>query len=140
MKNEKLEQFLKNRENRIQVRVSFLDCDGMNVVRFPVYLNYLEAGLIELLRGIGFEPGKEYLERNLAFPVREITCKYHKSGRFDEILHITSVGSSSIVTSGQVYRQNVLMMENTSVRVCLNVETGQKIPLEDAFKHLLDRV
>jgi acyl-CoA thioester hydrolase len=144
MKNEKLEQFLKSSENKIQVRVSFLDCDGMNVVRFPLYQNYAEAGLIELLRSLGFEPGKEYLERNIAFPVRELTCKYHKSGRFDEILtvisHITSAGSSSIVISGNVFRQDVLLMECTSVRVCLNVKTGQKVSLEEAFKHLFDRV
>jgi acyl-CoA thioester hydrolase len=116
----------------------------MGVVRFPVYLNYIEAGLIELLRSIGYDSGQVLQERQIAFPVRELTCKYHKPARFDEILdvvsRITSIGTTSLVTGSQVLRASELLMECTSVRVCASVKTGQKIPLEEAFKHLPHRV
>ncbi len=141
MNNQKLEQLLKSLDNKIQVRVSFLDTDMMGVVRFPVYLNYIEAGLIELLRGIGYDSGQVLQERQIAFPVRELTCKYHKPARFDEVLdvvsRITSIGMTSIVTGSQVLHAGALLMECTSVRVCISLKTGQKMSLEEAFKHLL---
>ncbi len=144
MSNLKLEQLLKSNENKIQVRVSFLDTDMLGVVRFPVYLDYVEAGLIELLRGIGYDSGQVLRERQIAFPVRELTCKYQKPARFDEVLDvvskISSVGTTSIITGSQVLRNGELLTECTSVRVCVSVKTGQKIPLEQAFKHLLNRV
>ena len=144
MSPNKVEQLFQNVEHKLQRRVSFLDTDQAGVVRFPVYFDYVEAGLIELLRGIGYDSGQVFKERQIGFPVREITCKYHKPARFDEVLDVistvTSVGTTSIVTGSRVLRNGELLAECTSVRVCINLKTGQKLPLEEAFKHLLEKI
>ncbi len=144
MSPNKVEQLFQNVENKLQRRVSFLDTDQAGVVRFPVYLDYVEAGFIELLRSIGYDSGQVFKERQIGFPVRELTCKYHKPARFDEVLDvvskITSMGTTHIVSGSQVFRNGELLMECTSVRVCISLKTGQKLPLEEAFKHLLNRV
>ncbi len=142
MSPKKVEQLFQNVEHKIQRRVSFLDTDQAGVVRFPVYLDYVEAGLIELLRSIGYDSGQVYKTKGIGFPVRELTCKYHKPAQFDEVLdvisRITAVGATHIVTGSQVFRNGELLMECTSVRVCISIRNREKVPLEEAFKHLLE--
>ncbi len=139
-----VEQLFQNIDHKLQRRVSFLDTDQAGVVRFPVYLEYVEAGFIELLRSIGYDSGQVFKERRIGFPVREINCKYDKPARFDEVLDVvskfTSVGTTSVVCGSQVFRNGELLMECTTVRVCISLITGQKVPLEEAFKHLLNKV
>jgi len=137
MGEKQLEDVFLGVERRIQVSVSFLDCDGMNIVQFPKYLTYFEDGLVSLLHDLGYHSGQIFQERQIAFPVRELTVKYHKPAHFDEELEIVSsiesLGTTSMVTASKAYRDGELLAEGTSVRVCVSIVTGEKVPLVEVF-------
>jgi acyl-CoA thioester hydrolase len=113
----------------------------MNIVQFPKYLLWFEDGLVSLLHDLGYHSGEIFQERQVAFPVRELAVKYYAPAHFDEILvivsSISSLGTTSLVTSSTAYRDGELLAEGTSVRVCLNVVTGAKVPLVEAFRDLV---
>ena len=123
------------------MRVGFLDCDAMNIVQFPKYLTYFEDGLVSLLHDLGYHSGEIFQTRKVAFPVRELTIKYNAPAHFDETLDIvssiSSLGTTSLVTASNAYRDGELLAEGTSVRVCVNILTGEKVPLSEAFRDLI---
>ena len=56
----------------------------MGVVYYANYLRWFEMGRTELLRQIG-APYSEVEKRGLFFPVTEVSCRYLRSARFDDL-------------------------------------------------------
>ena len=74
-------------------RVIYGDTDQMGVAYYSNYLRWFEIGRTELLRQIGL-PYTSIEEKGLYFPVTEVSCRYHKPARFDDLIVIeTTLGS-----------------------------------------------
>ena len=80
-------------------RVIYGDTDQMGVVYYANYLRWFEKGRSEFLRQIGL-PYKTIEEQGFHFPVTEVSCRYFKSARYDDVITIatqlTSVGRATL--------------------------------------------
>jgi acyl-CoA thioester hydrolase len=71
----------------------------MGVVYYAHYLRWFEKGRSEFLRQVGL-PYKTIEEQGLHFPVTEVSCRYFKSARYDDVIiiatQLTSVGRATL--------------------------------------------
>lgn len=66
-------------------RVTFYETDGMQVVHHANYLRYMEDARVEYFRAGGLELN-DLMEEGIVFPIVEVSVKYRKSARYDDIL------------------------------------------------------
>ena len=92
-------------ESRLRVR--YEETDTMGVVYYAKFFVWLEVGRVNLLRDVGFGH-KEWVRRELNFPVVQAHADYRASARFDdEILvktRVASIGTKSIRFENEVYK------------------------------------
>lgn len=74
-------------------RVIYGDTDQMGVVYYANYLRWFEKGRSEFLRQIGL-PYKTIEEQGFHFPVTEVSCRYFRSARYDDVITIATQLSS----------------------------------------------
>ena len=71
----------------------------MGVVYYANYLRWFEKGRSEFLRQIDL-PYKTIEEQGLHFPVTEVSCRYFRSARYDDMITIatqlTSIGRATL--------------------------------------------
>jgi acyl-CoA thioester hydrolase len=86
-------------KNTTSYRVIYGDTDQMGVVYYANYLRWFEQGRSEFLRQIGL-PYQTIEEQGLHFPVTEVSCRYFRSARYDDVITIatqlTSVGRATL--------------------------------------------
>lgn len=66
-------------------RVTFYETDGMQVVHHANYLRFMEEARVEYFRAGGLELN-DLMEEEIVFPIVEVSVKYHKPARYDDIL------------------------------------------------------
>ncbi len=66
-------------------RVTFYETDGMQVVHHANYLRFMEEARVEYFRAGGLELN-DLMEEGIVFPIVEVSVKYHKPARYDDIL------------------------------------------------------
>jgi acyl-CoA thioester hydrolase len=86
-------------KNATCYRVIYGDTDQMGVVYYANYLRWFERGRSEFLRQIGC-PYAEIEGLGYHFPVTEVSCRYFKSVRYDDVITIetrlTAVGRATL--------------------------------------------
>lgn len=70
-----------------QIRVRFVETDGMDVVHHSEYLVYFEEARVAYLREIG-HPFTEWREAGLESPVLESFVGYRRPLRFDDVITV----------------------------------------------------
>ncbi len=70
-----------------QVRVRYAETDQMGYVYYGNYAMYFEVARVEAMRSVGFSY-KQMEEEGVMMPVLESQIKYHKPGKYDELLTI----------------------------------------------------
>jgi acyl-CoA thioester hydrolase len=73
--------------SRVRYRVIYGDTDQMGVVYYANYLRWFEKGRTEFLRRARL-PYKAIEEMGYRFPVAEVSCRYYRPARYDEIIVI----------------------------------------------------
>jgi len=77
-------------EETIQLRVRYHDCDPMGIVYHGHYAKLFEIGRTEAMRKHGFS--YTILEKQgLAMPVVEMSIKYLRPARYDELIDIKTI-------------------------------------------------
>lgn len=66
-------------------RVTFYETDGMQVVHHANYLRFMEEARVEYFRAGGLELN-DLMEEGIVFPIVEVSVKYHKPARYDDVL------------------------------------------------------
>lgn len=66
-------------------RVTFYETDGMQVVHHANYLRFMEEARVEYFRAGGLELN-DLMEEGIVFPIVEVSVKYRKPARYDDIL------------------------------------------------------
>ncbi len=73
--------------HQIETRVLYADTDGMGIVYYANYLRWFEMGRTALMRQAGISSAD--MEAHAVYlPVSEVSCKYLRSARYDEVLII----------------------------------------------------
>ena len=68
-------------------KVTFYENDGMKVVHHANYLRYFEDARVEYLRA-GHLDLNELMDEGIVFPIVEVSVKYLKPARYDDVLLI----------------------------------------------------
>lgn len=68
-------------------KVTFYETDGMKVVHHANYLRYFEDARVEYLRA-GHLDLNELMDEGIVFPIVEVSVKYLKPARYDDVLLI----------------------------------------------------
>lgn len=111
--------------NRTSYRVIYGDTDKMGVVYYANYLRWFEQGRSEFLRQLEM-PYASIEQRNIHFPVIEVSCRYRRSARYDDLIIIeTRLGSLTRATLTFHYQvlQDIdcsLLAEGSTKHACLN--------------------
>lgn len=74
--------------HRTDVRVRFGETDPYGVVYFTSHLGYAKAALDEYLRALGLSPVQFYRDASGGWPVGEVTIRYEKPARYDDLLAV----------------------------------------------------
>src|SRR3990167_1252053 len=127
------------KKNLTSYRIIYGDTDQMGVVYYANYLKWFEIGRTELLRQIGV-PYASIEEKGLRFPVTEVSCRYFRPSRYDDVITIetalTSLGRVTLTFSYRLLRKEdgALIASGWTKHACVD-EKGEvtKIPpdLED---------
>jgi acyl-CoA thioester hydrolase len=111
--------------NVTSYRVIYGDTDRMGVVYYANYLRWFERGRSEFLRQIGL-PYAAIEEQGYHFPVVEVTCRYHQSARYDDVVRIETalaqLGRASLTFNYRIWRQadDGLLATGTTKHACLD--------------------
>jgi acyl-CoA thioester hydrolase len=96
--------------NVTSYRVIYGDTDQMGVVYYANYLRWFEKGRTEFLRQIGL-PYATIEAQGFNFPVVEVTCRYIRSARYDQVIRIETqlaeLGRAALSFTYRVLREEV---------------------------------
>jgi acyl-CoA thioester hydrolase len=123
-------------KNATSYRVIYGDTDQMGVVYYANYLRWFERGRSEFLRQIGCSYA-EIEGRGYHFPVTEVSCRYFKSVRYDEVITIetrlTAIGRATLHFGYRISREgkDTALAIGSTQHACLDT-AGQiaRIPAE----------
>jgi acyl-CoA thioester hydrolase len=108
-----------------KLRVRYGECDPQGVVFNAHYLAYFDIGITELFRA-AFGSYQAMLDRGVDFVVAEAGLRYHRPAHFDDELTveiaITRLGTTSLVTSYRVLREEALLVDGTLRHVLVDPE------------------
>jgi acyl-CoA thioester hydrolase len=116
------------------LRVRYAECDIQGIVFNAHYLAYFDVSMTELWRA-AFGSYQAMLDRGIDMVLAEASLRYLGSGRFDDELRmevsIPSLGTTSLPTSHQVWRDGELLVEGSLRHVIVDRETLTKTPIPD---------
>jgi acyl-CoA thioester hydrolase len=122
-------------------RVIYGDTDQMGVVYYANYLRWFERGRSELLRGSGI-PYVSIERRGMHFPVADVSCRYFRSARYDDLITIetrlASLSRASLSFTYRIVRQgdNELLASGSTKHACVN-DNGRIIRIADDLARTL---
>lgn len=115
-----------------EIRVRFVETDGMNIVHHSNYLAYFEEARVAFLADVG-HPFTEWRDSGLESPVLESFVTYRQPLRFDDIFTVhLSLAAVTRATFQMAYLITVgtggeLVAHSTGVTVhgCITAATGR---------------
>jgi acyl-CoA thioester hydrolase len=124
------------------VRVRYAETDQMGVVYHANYFIWFEVGRVELMRALGIEYKRMESEDDCHIVVVDVSCRYHASARYDEVLRvrtrITESRNRSIRFSYEIFRdsdQQLLAVGETRHVICGS--NGKPKLLPDKYRVIL---
>ena len=123
-------------------RIIYGDTDRMGVVYYANSLRWFEIGRTKLLRQTGM-PYSSIEEMGLRFPVTEVSCRYFRPSRYDDVMTIEttliSLGRVTLTFSYRLLREKdgALIASGWTKHACVDEKREvAKIPsgLEAALK------
>lgn len=69
------------------IRVRYADTDKMGFAYYGNYPKYYEVARVEAFRALDY-PYKEMEEEGVGMPVLDLSIKYHKPGKYDDLLTV----------------------------------------------------
>ena len=118
----------------VEHRVAFYETDAMTVVHHANYLHVFERARVEWLREHD-QPYTEYVAQDIHFAVTQARVSYHRSSRFDDLLHITTwvewVRGASLSMAYRVERDGELIASGQTEHAAVSGEGRvRRIPRE----------
>lgn len=117
----------------VPIRVRYSETDAMGFLHHGNYPTYLEEARTELFRANGGDY-RAMEERGLFFVVVDLSIKFRKPARYDDVLTVTvsleRTTFTKLVHAYRITRDGVLLTEATTVLAMLN-RAGQIQKLGD---------
>ncbi len=125
-----------------RLRVRWAEIDSQKIVFNGHYLMYFDTAVAGYWRALA-TPYAQTMERlGGDLYVRKATLDYLASARYDDVLDIgmrcARIGTSSLVFSGAVSRQDELLVSGELVYVFADPHTQKSKPVPDALRAVLD--
>ena len=122
------------REQTIQHRVRYDECDPMGFVHHSIYLQYFEMGRTELLRASGGRYRDMEDAGQLVVVVR-VDCRYRSPAKYDDLISITTrierVTAGKIIHEYKVTRDEQTIVDATVTLAVIDREGKlQRVPQE----------
>jgi acyl-CoA thioester hydrolase len=123
-------------------RVIYGDTDQMGVVYYANYLRWFERGRGELLRACGI-PYATIERRGMHFPVAQLSCRYFRPARYDDLIvietRIASVSRASLTFSYRIMRdaQNTLLASGSTKHACVDGQ-GRIMRIEEELMKVFE--
>lgn len=113
------------------IRVRYGETDQMGYVYYGKYAEYFEVGRVELIRSLGLSY-KSIEEQGVWMPVSEFSIKYHRPGRYDDLLTVRTIlkelPRSSFLTSYEVLNEAGEKVVSGSVKLAF-LDAEKMIPV-----------
>ncbi len=110
-------------QSRAQVTVRYAETDMMGVVYHGSYLPWFEVGRTTLLKQIGLRY-RDLEEQGFMLPVLEVTAKYLRPARYDDVLTIVTTLRDRpllrITLDYEVYRDDTLLATGRTVHAFID--------------------
>ena len=111
-------------------RVTYAETDKMGFVYYGNYMTYFEIGRTELIRSLG-SPYAELEDEGFYLPVIEVSCRYLKPAKYDDLLTIrTEITELKGVRLG--FKYEILRTEN-------RLRDGEKLAEGATLHAFMDR-
>ncbi|MCR5537566.1 MAG: YbgC/FadM family acyl-CoA thioesterase [Succinivibrio sp.] len=120
-----------------QVRVYFEDTDAGGIVYYANYLKFCERARTEWLRRLNISQ-QDYLLKQQGFVIVDLSAKYRRSARLDDLLTINCVpvlvrGAKLRLAQQILNEQGELLFDFACSLAYVNFKTGRPQPIPDAI-------
>ena len=128
-------------EVRLAHRVSYGETDTMKVLYYAEYLHLFERARSEFIRVLGVSYSVVE-QRGLILPVREASCRYRSTARYDDLVYvragISEWGRASLTFVYEILNeaQDKILAEGMTQHACVNNQ-GKPIAVPDWFRALV---
>ena len=111
------------------IRVRYYDTDQMGIVYYGNYARYYEIGRVEALRYLGLHY-KELEERGIQMPVYDLSSRFLRPARYDDLLTIRvtipQMPKTRLLFTYEVFNQDGLLLNTgQTTLVFVSAETGR---------------
>lgn len=123
------------------IRVRYAETDAMGIVYYANYLVYMEVARVEYLRQHGCPMAA--VDRKIHMPVVDVTCRYAKPARLDDLLRIKSRvcerRRASFTFSYEITHAETgeVIATGETRHACLDPKSQKMIPIPDWLKHVM---
>ena len=120
-----------------QVRVRYAETDNMGYVYYGNYATYYEVARTEMLRSTGISY-KELEEMGVMLPVIELTCKFKKAAKYDDLVtintYIREKPGVRIKFEYELFNESGDLLNTSSKKVVfVDMEKGRPCSLPQSF-------
>ena len=127
---------------KTNVRVAYADTDAMGVVHHARYIVWFEIGRTELLREMGFRYA-EVERRAVWLPLTDVSAKYKKPARYDDLLEIVTqmseVGHASLSLTYEIFNKETgELLVTGSTRHAITDDKIKPISLKKVYPEFYD--
>jgi acyl-CoA thioester hydrolase len=133
----------RRRVHRARVRVLYGDTDKAPLVHHARYLDYLEAGRLELLRHHGLDYRAFEERTKLGMPVVEARLKYRSPARFDDLLDVETwvalCTRAKVIFESRILRGDEVIAEAAITVACVDMLAERVVSVhEDVRRACVD--
>lgn len=126
------------------VRVRYGETDQMGYVYYGKYAEYFEVGRVELIRNVLGLSYKTIEESGYFLPVANLNIKYHRPGRYDDLIKIRTrvpeMPRSSFPTEYEIYNEAEELLVTGSVKLAFfHRERLVPVRIPDFIKEAVER-
>ena len=124
-------------ENKIRVR--YAETDKMGFVYYGNYPAYYEVARVEAFRALNF-PYKEMEDEGVGMPVLDLSIKYHRPGKYDDLLTIKLIvpemPRARIKFLYEIRNEtDELVNTGETILAFMNMETGRPVKMPERLKN-----
>jgi acyl-CoA thioester hydrolase len=117
------------------IRVRYYDTDQMGIVYYGNYARFYEIGRVETMRYLGLNY-KELEERGISMPVYDLTSRFIRPAKYDDLLTIRvtipQLPKTRFMFAYEIFNQDgVLLNTGQTTLVFVRADTGRPCTAPD---------
>lgn len=124
-----------------QIRVRYADTDKMGFAYYGNYPKFYEIGRVEAFRALDY-PYKEMEESGVGMPVLDMSIKYHRPAKYDDLLTVKVIvpemPRARIRFEYEIHNESgELLNTGETVLAFMHLETGRPVKMPERMKNAM---